>query len=135
MRAMEEMSYLRLRSSKDFGQHGDCLVDNWAGRGRTSFIDLTAGPFQWGPLVGGEGVRSNRTLPRIPKLPPSAAHTHAQNAQADYHKAEVEAKEAKQRAAKAQQELEDMLQSHKPAAGAPKPAAVQKPNDKPCLYF
>merc|ERR1712166_373713 len=141
VRAMEEMSYLRLRSSKDFGQHGDCLVDNWAGRGRTSFIDLTAGPFQWGPLVGGEGVRANRTLPRIPKLPPSEAHTHAQNAQADYHKAEVEAKEAKQKAAKAQQELEDMLQLHKPAVAAapkpkpaaPKPAAVQKPKPKPAV--
>ena len=57
---MEELSYLRLRSSKQYNMPSDCLVDNWPTRARVAFIDLTAGPFQWGPLVGGEGVRSIR---------------------------------------------------------------------------
>ena len=44
----------------------ECLVDAWISHGRFSFIDLTAGPFQWGPMIGGEGVRTHTTLPRVP---------------------------------------------------------------------
>jgi len=43
----------------------DCLVDNWVGRGRSLFVDLSAGPFQWGPVVGGAGVRTNTSFPSI----------------------------------------------------------------------
>lgn len=32
---------------------------------RWAFIDLTAGPFTWGPTVGGEGVRTERSLPSV----------------------------------------------------------------------
>lgn len=32
---------------------------------RWAFIDLTAGPFTWGPTVGGEGVRVERSLPSV----------------------------------------------------------------------
>lgn len=34
---------------------------------RFVFIDLTAGPFEWGPSLSGEGVRTRFTLPSIPK--------------------------------------------------------------------
>ena len=38
-------------------------VDLYVGHGRASFVDLSAGPFAWGPLVGGEGLRNVRDLP------------------------------------------------------------------------
>ena len=34
---------------------------------RWAFIDLTAGPFSWGPAVGGEGVRTELSLPNVGK--------------------------------------------------------------------
>ncbi|CAM6068450.1 unnamed protein product [Sphagnum tenellum] len=43
----------------------DCLVDTWVGKERWAFIDLTAGPFTWGPTVGGEGVRVEGSLPSV----------------------------------------------------------------------
>ncbi len=44
----------------------DCLVDAWIAHGRFAFIDLSAGPFQYGPTISGEGVRSQYTLPTVP---------------------------------------------------------------------
>jgi hypothetical protein len=35
------------------------------GKERWAFIDLTAAPFTWGPTVGGEGVRVERSLPSV----------------------------------------------------------------------
>jgi hypothetical protein len=32
-------------------------------------LDLTAGPFEWGPIIGGEGVRSKTSIPRVPYQP------------------------------------------------------------------
>ena len=34
---------------------------------RWAFIDLSAGPFSWGPAVGGEGVRTEASLPNVDK--------------------------------------------------------------------
>lgn len=34
---------------------------------RWAFIDLSAGPFTWGPAVGGEGVRTELSLPNVEK--------------------------------------------------------------------
>jgi hypothetical protein len=34
---------------------------------RWAFIDLSAGPFAWGPAVGGEGVRTESSLPNVEK--------------------------------------------------------------------
>lgn len=45
--------------------HEDCLVDNWIGRNRNLFLDLSAGPFQWGPTAAGEGIRSFHSFPSI----------------------------------------------------------------------
>lgn len=36
----------------------DCLVDTWVTNERTAFMDLTAGPFHWGPLIAADGVSS-----------------------------------------------------------------------------
>ncbi|EFA77729.1 hypothetical protein PPL_12341 [Heterostelium album PN500] len=44
----------------------NCLVDSWISHKRFAFIDLTAGPFEWGPTIGGNGLKSNLTLPRVP---------------------------------------------------------------------
>ncbi|GER36129.1 DNA-directed RNA polymerase subunit D [Striga asiatica] len=49
---------LKLFSEKDL-KSGD--FSGWA------FIDLTAGPFSWGPSVGGEGVRTELSLPNVDK--------------------------------------------------------------------
>lgn len=34
---------------------------------RWAFIDLSAGPWSWGPAVGGEGVRTELSLPNVEK--------------------------------------------------------------------
>jgi len=46
----------------------DCLVDNWIAYSRRfMWMDLTAGPFQWGPeLLGSMGLRSASSKPRAP---------------------------------------------------------------------
>ena len=46
----------------------ECLVDSWVASGRLAFMDISAGPFQWGPVVGGEGVRTPASLPSIDRL-------------------------------------------------------------------
>ncbi|XP_076888687.1 uncharacterized protein LOC143539174 isoform X1 [Bidens hawaiensis] len=56
-----------LKSGDLNGLHADCLTDTWIGRDRWAFIDLSAGPFSWGPAVGGEGVRTELTLPNVEK--------------------------------------------------------------------
>ena len=43
----------------------DCLTDLFVGTGRAAFLDLSAGPFQWGPLVGGEGLRGLTDTPDV----------------------------------------------------------------------
>jgi hypothetical protein len=42
---------------------------------RWAFIDLTAGPFSWGPAVGGEGVRTELSLPNVQKTIGAVAGT------------------------------------------------------------
>ncbi|KAK1269427.1 hypothetical protein QJS04_geneDACA014029 [Acorus gramineus] len=56
-----------LKSGDLAGLHHECLTDTWIGRDRWAFIDLTAGPFSWGPAVGGEGVRTEHSLPNVGK--------------------------------------------------------------------
>ncbi|CAN8301432.1 unnamed protein product [Cochlearia groenlandica] len=46
----------------------ECLTDIWIGKGRWAFIDLSAGPFSWGPSVGGQGVRTELSLPNVGKI-------------------------------------------------------------------
>ncbi|XP_057806569.1 uncharacterized protein LOC131021402 isoform X1 [Salvia miltiorrhiza] len=64
---------LKLVSKKDLesenlnGFHAECLTDTWIGNQRWAFIDLSAGPFSWGPSVGGEGVRTAQSLPNVEK--------------------------------------------------------------------
>lgn len=43
------------------------MVPCWIYSARLAFIDLTAGPFTWGPAVGGEGVRTECSLPNVTK--------------------------------------------------------------------
>ncbi|KAI9118725.1 hypothetical protein K1719_010170 [Acacia pycnantha] len=58
----------RVLKSGDFsGLHAECLTDMWIGKDRWAFIDLNAGPFSWGPSVGGEGVRTEASLPNVDK--------------------------------------------------------------------
>ncbi|PIN16212.1 UTP--glucose-1-phosphate uridylyltransferase [Handroanthus impetiginosus] len=56
-----------LKSGDFSGFHAECLTDTWIGNHRWAFIDLTAGPFSWGPSVGGEGVRTEQSLPNVEK--------------------------------------------------------------------
>ncbi|KAI7744577.1 hypothetical protein M8C21_015990 [Ambrosia artemisiifolia] len=56
-----------LKSGDLSGVHAECLTDTWIGKDRWAFIDLSAGPFSWGPAVGGEGVRTELTLPNVEK--------------------------------------------------------------------
>ncbi|KAI3715236.1 hypothetical protein L6452_22209 [Arctium lappa] len=56
-----------LKSGDLSGLHSECLTDTWIGKDRWAFIDLSAGPFSWGPAVGGEGVRTELSLPNVEK--------------------------------------------------------------------
>ncbi|XP_004513127.1 uncharacterized protein [Cicer arietinum] len=57
----------RVLKSGDYGGlQAECLTDTWIGKdSRWAFIDLSAGPFSWGPAVGGEGVRTEASLPNV----------------------------------------------------------------------
>eukprot|EP00736_Rhodelphis_marinus_P003986 Rmarinus@m.13337 len=47
----------------------ECLVDLWIPpSGKLAFIDLSAGPFRWGPSLEGQGVRSWMSLPVIGEM-------------------------------------------------------------------
>jgi hypothetical protein len=48
--------------------HEDCIVDAWVSSTRTAFIDLSAGPAAWGPIVSGEGVKTESTFPSVSQL-------------------------------------------------------------------
>jgi len=41
------------------------MTDLYVGTARASFLDLSAGPFSWGPLVGGEGLRGTLDTPDV----------------------------------------------------------------------
>ncbi|KAF9616779.1 hypothetical protein IFM89_032332 [Coptis chinensis] len=56
-----------LKSGALTAVHPECLTDTWIGRDRWAVIDLSAGPFSWGPSVGGEGVRTEFSLPNVEK--------------------------------------------------------------------
>ncbi|CAA7032366.1 unnamed protein product [Microthlaspi erraticum] len=56
-----------LRAGDISNLNAECLTDIWIGKGRWAFIDLSAGPFSWGPSVGGEGVRTELSLPNVGK--------------------------------------------------------------------
>nr|GEV43099.1 transmembrane protein [Tanacetum cinerariifolium] len=64
---------MKLQWSKDLksgdlsGVHAECLTDTWIGKDRWAFIDLSTGPFSWGPAVGGEGVRTELSFPNVEK--------------------------------------------------------------------
>ena len=60
----EEKRYLELIHTKKYIPE-NCLVENWIGKGRFAFIDLSAGPFTWGPISGGVGVKSERFFPTL----------------------------------------------------------------------
>ena len=72
---------MKLQWSKDLksgdlsGVHAECLTDTWIGKDRWAFIDLSAGPFSWGPAVGGEGVRTELSLPNVEKTIGAVAGT------------------------------------------------------------
>lgn len=70
-----------LKSGELAGLHPECLTDTWIGRDRWAFIDLSAGPFSWGPAVGGEGVRTNLSLPNVGKTIGAVAELTEQEAE------------------------------------------------------
>jgi len=67
----QDRQYIR-NSAQDRHTQEDCLTDNWVANSRFAFIDFSAGPFEWGPIVGGKGVRSFRTIPDIVSLKTAA---------------------------------------------------------------
>ncbi|KAG6430219.1 hypothetical protein SASPL_108281 [Salvia splendens] len=64
-----------LESGNLDGFHAECLTDTWIGNQRWAFIDLSAGPFSWGPSVGGEGVGTEQSLPNVEKTIGAVADT------------------------------------------------------------
>ncbi|KAG0473957.1 hypothetical protein HPP92_015814 [Vanilla planifolia] len=61
----DDLNYLlgeALKSGDFTGLHSECLTDTWIEE-----TDLSAGPFSWGPAVGGEGVRTELSLPNVNK--------------------------------------------------------------------
>lgn len=67
----DDREYFRA-AAEDKHTQADCIVDNWVSSSRFAFIDFSAGPFEWGPIVGGKRVRSFRTIPDIISLQTAA---------------------------------------------------------------
>lgn len=80
-----EKEYL-YRIQNENAAHENCLVHSWIGHNRFAFIDLTAGPFEWGPTVAGicsilscihssvaEGVVSFDSFPKVPSKSQSSS--------------------------------------------------------------
>ncbi|XP_030942951.1 uncharacterized protein LOC115967932 isoform X2 [Quercus lobata] len=64
----KKLLYGKGLKSENLGDlHVECLTDAWIGKDRWAFIDLSAGPWSWGPAVGGEGVRTELSLPNVEK--------------------------------------------------------------------
>ncbi|CAD6251036.1 unnamed protein product [Miscanthus lutarioriparius] len=70
-----------LKSSDLKGLHAQCLTDIWVGRERFAFVDLSAGPFAWGPSVGGDGVRTELSLPNVAKTVGAVAEVTEEEAE------------------------------------------------------
>jgi len=70
-----------LKSSGLKGLHAECLTDTWIGRERFAFVDLSAGPFTWGPSVGGDGVRTELSLPNVAKTVGAVAEVTEEEAE------------------------------------------------------
>ncbi|CAL4969419.1 unnamed protein product [Urochloa decumbens] len=70
-----------LKSSGLKGLHAECLTDVWIGRERFAFVDLSAGPFAWGPSVGGDGVRTELSLPNVAKTVGAVAEVTEEEAE------------------------------------------------------
>ncbi|KAL2330430.1 hypothetical protein Fmac_018011 [Flemingia macrophylla] len=70
-----------LKSGDYSGFQAECLTDTWIGKDRWAFIDLSAGPFSWGPAVGGEGVRTEASLPSVGKTIGSASEISEEEAE------------------------------------------------------
>ncbi|XP_057447352.1 uncharacterized protein LOC130739135 [Lotus japonicus] len=70
-----------LKSGDYSGFQAECLTDTWIGKDRWAFIDLSAGPFSWGPAVGGEGVRTEASLPNVEKTVGSTLEISAEEAE------------------------------------------------------
>jgi len=66
-----EGAYVR-RAIEDRHLHEDCLVDTWVADERFAWVDFSAGPFEWGPIVGGKGVRTRDSLPDLSALETAA---------------------------------------------------------------
>ncbi len=58
-----------IKSSNAIDQ-SSCIVDAGISKSRFGWIDLSAGPFAYGPTIGGSGVRTKFTFPRVPDFPP-----------------------------------------------------------------
>ncbi|KAL8095497.1 uncharacterized protein LOC141689529 isoform X1 [Apium graveolens] len=71
----------KLKAGDLSGLHAECLTDTWIGKDRWAFIDLSAGPFSWGPAVGGEGVRTEISLPNVEKTIGAVAEISADEAE------------------------------------------------------
>ena len=62
-----EKRYLRDVIERGNFVQEECLVDAWVSHERFAFLDLSAGPFHWGPYFVSEGVKSEDTFPTFPK--------------------------------------------------------------------
>lgn len=61
-----QQQYINDVIQKPTTSHENCLVDIWISSNKFAWIDLSAGPFEFGPVIAGEGVRSLQSLPTIP---------------------------------------------------------------------
>lgn len=71
-----------------------CLTDAWVSGHRFAWIDLQAGPFEWGPAAGGKGIKTATTFDGLVRPPHRIRHPFASAASggaAQDHKLESDA--------------------------------------------
>eukprot|EP01117_Protostelium_nocturnum_P014041 TRINITY_DN5306_c0_g1_i1.p1 TRINITY_DN5306_c0_g1~~TRINITY_DN5306_c0_g1_i1.p1 ORF type:complete len:903 (+),score=257.42 TRINITY_DN5306_c0_g1_i1:38-2746(+) len=75
---IKEKEYI-FEAQNDPHLHEECLVDSWVTQHRFAFIDLTAGPIDFGPSITKQGYRSPQSIPYLPVISVKKApqnHTH-----------------------------------------------------------
>ncbi|KNC45966.1 uncharacterized protein AMSG_00081 [Thecamonas trahens ATCC 50062] len=65
--SLEDSAYVEslLAAETELDFTSECLVDLWVSSSAFAVLDLHAGPFEWGPRLGGHGLKTRDSLPSL----------------------------------------------------------------------
>ncbi|GMH36984.1 hypothetical protein BSKO_04857 [Bryopsis sp. KO-2023] len=86
-----------------------CMVDTWVGHERWIMMDLTVMGLDWGPHVGGDGIKTSRSLPLVVQHFAGGSKTRA------FHEDEHETSLTKELDAELESRYDDVKAKHQEA--------------------